>query len=528
MNINKPLNIFLCTISISLFSLFTTTSAFAFSGSGSGTSSSPYQVTTCAQLQEVANSLSSYYQQQNDIDCTGYDFTPIGSSSSKFTGTYDGNEYKITNLTINKNQLYVGIFGYIGSSGVVTKVGYVSGSVTGGSSVGNMGGIAAVSEGSITKSYSNVDIYGTDGGLHPNGGGIVGYNFGTVSDSYATGNVQSTGSGDEGGLVGVDDGGTADISNSYATGNITGGSTIGGLVGYVENGGSISYSFSTGSVDQSVTNRGGLVGISGGNPTADYWYKTTGSPSNCYQTGDYQCTSETTLSYFYTVTNPPMNNWDFNTIWSNSNNGTVYPVFQWQATNPTPTTLPSSSSNTSSNSSSPSGCGGTVPIAPNLFQVNSTGTTATLYFVPILSGNTRYYISYGLDSSAIGFGTTLNNPEISGVIAYTINDLFAGTWYFKVRGQNGCMPGNWSQVVSVNVFPFSSNINSSISKNVLGVFTNKGKLTACLTYTVQPGDSLWEIANNNLGEGIFSKNIMQKNDLKSSLIYPGQKLNVGC
>lgn len=96
-------------------------------------------------------------------------------------------------------------------------------------------------------------------------------------------------------------------------------------------------------------------------------------------------------------------------------------------------------------------CTSFAPVAPNLFQVTAQEKSATLYMVPVMNSNTNYVVSYGLDSSASMFGTTFVNTDTSGVVPFTINSLFPGTWYFRVHGQNGCMPGVWSQTLSVRI-----------------------------------------------------------------------------
>jgi PKD repeat protein len=71
-------------------------SVSAFSGSGSGTVGDPYQITTCTQLHETANSMSSYYKLMNNIDCINYgNFTQIPGS---FSGQWNGDGYAIENL----------------------------------------------------------------------------------------------------------------------------------------------------------------------------------------------------------------------------------------------------------------------------------------------------------------------------------------------------------------------------------------------------------------------------------------------
>jgi len=68
-------------------------------------------------------------------------------------------------------------------------------------------------------------------------GGLSGWNGGTVSNSYSSGSVTAS-SGSVGGLVGVNDG---TVSNSYSTAGVTGQGWIGSLVG--ENNGAVSNSY---------------------------------------------------------------------------------------------------------------------------------------------------------------------------------------------------------------------------------------------------------------------------------------------
>jgi hypothetical protein len=101
-------------------------------------------------------------------------------------------------------------------------------------------------------------------------GGLVGMNYyGTVSNSYSSGSVTG---GDLciGGLVG-NNGGT--VSNSYSTSIVTGNNYTGGLVGYSS--GTVSNSYSTGSVTGGDLYIGGLVGW-------NYY----GTVSNSYSTGN--------------------------------------------------------------------------------------------------------------------------------------------------------------------------------------------------------------------------------------------------
>lgn len=99
-------------------------------------------------------------------------------------------------------------------------------------------------------------------------------------------------------------------------------------------------------------------------------------------------------------------------------------------------------------------CSDTPPQgSPDLFQIDRNGERATLYFTPLGDPLTYYYISYGLDESAEGYGVEIPGDK-DGVLSYTINDLDPNkTYYFKVRGGNGCKPGDWSTSISGTVIP---------------------------------------------------------------------------
>ena len=57
-----------------------------------------------------------------DLNLTNMEWTPIGTESQPYTGTFDGNNYTITGLTVNQTRNYVGLIGCIGSDGTVKNV----------------------------------------------------------------------------------------------------------------------------------------------------------------------------------------------------------------------------------------------------------------------------------------------------------------------------------------------------------------------------------------------------------------------
>jgi hypothetical protein len=246
-------------------------------------------------LDAIRDNLKGDYLLMNDLDSTtaGYEelasptanvgkgWEPIGGVSvapftfyivgpvDPFTGSLDGQGYKIRDLFINRpDQDGVGLFGSVRGglgferAGLIENLGMIDVAVAGGSYVG---GLVGGSWGTVSNSYSTGSVTGDAqvGGLV--GGTFSGY---TVSNSYSTGSV--TGHGEYvAGLVGAIWGA---VSNSYSTGNVDGGGWgIGGLAG--GNWGTVSNSYYTGSVtgDQTV---GGLVG-----------WNHLGTVSNSYSTG---------------------------------------------------------------------------------------------------------------------------------------------------------------------------------------------------------------------------------------------------
>lgn len=88
--------------------------------------------------------------------------------------------------------------------------------------------------------------------------------------------------------------------------------------------------------------------------------------------------------------------------------------------------------------------------APDLFQINATKNSATLYFTPVNNAITNYTIIYGYKRGEERFGVSFPFGQYDGVINYTIKDLSPNTrYFFKVRADNDCRRGYWSDTMSV-------------------------------------------------------------------------------
>jgi mucin-19 len=87
---------------------------------GHGSEASPFEITTCRQLQAMQLDLDAFYELKNDIDCAGFDFGdgrgffPVGGPDRPFTGHLDGDHHAITGLRIMRPHLSnVGLFGTV-------------------------------------------------------------------------------------------------------------------------------------------------------------------------------------------------------------------------------------------------------------------------------------------------------------------------------------------------------------------------------------------------------------------------------
>lgn len=320
-------------------------------------------------LYDVRNNMSGKYILMNDITFEDSDYEkgggfynsgkgwdPIGTSSTNFRGTFDGNGYKINNLRINNPTAdYQGLFGYV-SNATISNVTLVNADITGNNNVGGICGYmyskSTVSHCMVTgkvigknyvggicgKQYLNYSSYVNQSQIEYSCnsasivgncyvGGICGYEYSEYNRYSAnqsgishitacinTGNVSATSS-DAGGIVGYIitspnslDSVISDISYCYNVGIVTAVSCCGGIVG-TSSYSKIINTYSVGSVT-STSACGGIVG-------------------NCYNT------TKTTFSYYLDegVSSPTntvgtaksedqlrrqgnFEQWDFNTVWT--------------------------------------------------------------------------------------------------------------------------------------------------------------------------------------------------------------------
>lgn len=157
----------------------------------------------------------------NDLDMSSINtFTPIGSTSSKFAGTFDGKGHVIKNITIASTPGDAGLFGYADGA-TIKNLGVLDCSISTTGSY-NAGAIAGyIASGTIENCFSTGAVTGGK-----NAGGIVGDSIGTITNCYSTANVTGAGAA-AGGIVGNT---SAEVKGCFAAGNISG-KLAGGVVG---------------------------------------------------------------------------------------------------------------------------------------------------------------------------------------------------------------------------------------------------------------------------------------------------------
>jgi hypothetical protein len=222
-------------------------------------------------------------------------------------GEFDGNGYRISNLSLNSNLVSpLGLFGYLAPGGKVTKVGVEDVNVTGTLCVG---GLVGQSDGTVSNCHSTGSV---NGGYIV--GGLVGNNWGAVSNCYVVGSV--TGDDDVGGLAGYNAG---DVTSSYSTGTVTGSDMVGGLAGFIDRG-TVSNCYAIGNVNGD-SGAGGLVGDNYEGTVRDSFWdtQTSGQASSDGGTGKTRVEMQDIATFSEAA-------WDITVV---DNAGTRNPAYTW-------------------------------------------------------------------------------------------------------------------------------------------------------------------------------------------------------
>lgn len=172
-------------------------------------------------------------KQEADIYLDGIDWKPIGPDfSNPFTGSLDGNGFKIHNLTINMaDQQYVGMFG-VTSDADFENITIESGNILGGRYNGAIA--ARLTRGENGSKMSNCKNYATVRGTKDNTGGLVGQCFADIENCQNYGDI--SGWGQVGGIAADIKGNATDCTNYgyvHSTEETDTGNSVGGIANSV-------------------------------------------------------------------------------------------------------------------------------------------------------------------------------------------------------------------------------------------------------------------------------------------------------
>ncbi len=241
--------------------------------SGAGTEGDPYIIDSQADLEQLSvacrngNTFNGKYFQLGVNNLEANQQISVHTTSDGkggFCGGFDGDNHSIK-VTL-EGDTYVGLFGQLGTAGVVKNL-TVTGTVssTGSAADTRSGAVAGIAYGMIQHCTNQATVQGTGGCI----GGIVGYAAvnSNVEHCINEGGV-TAGKANGGGIAGYVNN-TATVSNCENKGTVSGTTAVGGIVGFVNGNANaktnttfLSDNVNNGSVVGTSYRVGGIVGIS--------------------------------------------------------------------------------------------------------------------------------------------------------------------------------------------------------------------------------------------------------------------------
>lgn len=231
------------------------------------------------------------------------EWTPIGTASKPYTGSFNGGGFNIagiyTSVNATEDGKNIGFFGYVGSGATIDNVLIMDGLICG---IENVGGIAGYVMGAqVSNCVSNSEVRGDkavggvagnilasatvtgcgmigtinatnttgDQSFVQNIGGVVGYNNRSdVKKSFSYSDINASIARYVGGVVGNNVVGK--VENCYSTSTLYGNSHCGGIVGYNQNG-TVSKCYTAGKVTAASLSGIAFGQTSGTNVTECYY-----------------------------------------------------------------------------------------------------------------------------------------------------------------------------------------------------------------------------------------------------------------
>ena len=161
-------------------------------------------------------------------------WTSVGTETTPYTGTVNGNGHSITGMTINQTTINAGFIGYLGKNGAVKNL--------------------KLKDVSVTTTMANA-------------GGLVGYSLSVIENCAVEGGTISSSPGQAGGIVGCAKGenlAPALIVACHNTAAVSGKINVGGIIGYANDYSKVIACYNSGSITHTKDWRcGGIVGVFG-------------------------------------------------------------------------------------------------------------------------------------------------------------------------------------------------------------------------------------------------------------------------
>jgi len=485
-------------------------------------------------------------------DLTSAGSTHIGSAGSPFNGKFNGFGHTVSGLTATGlHSSSSGLFGAIGSSGVVSNVGVIGASIKldPSTSVTNSGVLADVNAGSIINAFAQ-------GSISPqfeiNVGGLVGDNSGLIINSHADITYLQWAQTENqyfGGFVGVNES-TGKIYDSYSTGTILAYTYSGGFAGL--NAGLIDSSYSSGLIQVvdtgSSAKAGGFVGWNTGQirnsyttvsttgsgadsvaaTIAGFAYRNDGTISNSYSAGTLgSATASWSLAGFvYNNTGSISSVYSAETLlssniaayvsaFSNTNSGTITNAY-WDMSLAGGATE-SASNATGLDATRARSLASYAGFSTSYWASSADGhpilSTIPIYIVPTANSN----LQYGSDGAAIASNLTVVGLQWGDTAA----DIFTSSAAGSLLSQSGFVNAgtyNYAQLVTGSVYSYISGA-ITISPKVLtlsadGIVNDKTydtTLAATIDVTAANNGLVGLVGNETLGASYSNASFLDKN-----------------
>lgn len=199
-------------------------------------------------------------------------------------------------------------------------------------------------------------------------------------------------------------------------------------------------------------------------------------------------------------------------------------------------TTTSSSSSSSSTSTEPGICDDPRPYGKTAWiygTIPLSSRSIELYFTDADGPISHYVLQYGTKPGVYQFGAANIGGKGDGYKRYRVAGLNPGTkYYFRIKAVNGCSSGEWSGVKEART---NGGYTSSESATQPKIQSITQPTTSCTSYTVKKGDTLWQVAKNQLGDPYRYGDLIAANQVEypslvndPGLIEVGWQLKWGC